>query len=56
MSYGRISEVAHEWIGISIVVIFEERHLLNSYWIRSAFKGKYNSLRIIQMILVIRVF
>lgn len=55
MTYGLIGEAAHEWIGVSMFVLFILHHILNSHWNRNLFKGKYTSIRILQTILVILV-
>lgn len=53
MPYELIGQVAHEWIGIGIFILFIVHHILNGKWSRNALKGKYTPLRIWQTILVI---
>lgn len=55
MTYGLIGEAAHEWIGVSMFVLFILHHILNSHWNRNLFKGKYTAIRILQTIPVILV-
>ncbi|MDE7309776.1 MAG: DUF4405 domain-containing protein [Lachnospiraceae bacterium] len=55
MSYEKIGQEAHEWIGIAIFVMFIAHHILNHRWSRNLFKGKYTALRILQISLVILV-
>lgn len=53
MPYELIGQVAHEWIGIGIFILFIVHYILNGKWSRNALKGKYTPLRIWQTILVI---
>lgn len=41
MAYSMIGEVAHEWIGTGMFVLFILHHMLNRRFVRSAFKGTY---------------
>ncbi len=52
MTYERIGEAAHEWLGIGIFVLFIIHHILNRKWSRCVFKGKYTLFRIWQTVLV----
>ena len=40
----------HEWLGIGIAVLFAAHHILNCKFYKSLFKGKYNPVRIFQLI------
>ena len=51
MSYGLISEKAHEWIGILMFVLFILHHVLNRKWLAAVPHGRYNRLRIVQTVL-----
>ena len=53
MPYSLISETAHEWIGMAMLVLFISHHILNHKWVTSVRKGKYNAFRVIQTVLVI---
>lgn len=53
MPYSLLSEIAHEWIGMGILVLFILHHILNRNWLFSVTKGKYTSFRILQTMLVI---
>ena len=53
MPYSLLSETAHEWIGMAMLVLFISHHILNRKWLLSIGKGKYNAFRIIQTVLVI---
>ncbi len=55
MTYERIGQAAHEWIGIGIFVLFVIHHVLNGKWSKSLLKGKYTALRIMQTALVAAV-
>lgn len=52
MSYELIAEGFHEWIGIVFIALFIFHHILNADWEKNIFKGRYNSLRIVQSVLV----
>lgn len=47
MAYQLIGEAAHEWIGIGMFLLFLCHHLLNRYWYKNFFKGKYNKYRLL---------
>lgn len=55
MPYELVGQVAHEWLGIIIFVLFIAHHILNGNWSRNLLKGKYTPLRIWQAILVLLV-
>ena len=56
MPYSLLSETAHEWIGMAMLVLFIAHHMLNRKWLLSIGKGKYNAFRVIQTVLVIIMF
>ena len=56
MGYSRVGEAAHEWLGISMFLLFIIHHILNRKWFSGIFKGKYSLLRIIQTVLVVLMF
>lgn len=53
MPYSLLSETAHEWIGMAMLVLFISHYILNHKWVISVRKGKYNAFRVIQIVLVI---
>lgn len=53
MPYSLLSETAHEWIGMAMLVLFISHHILNHKGVTSVRKGKYNAFRVIQIVLVI---
>ena len=53
MPYSLLSETAHEWIVMAMLVLFISHHILNHKWVTSVRKGKYNAFRVIQIVLVI---
>lgn len=55
MPYELVGQVAHEWLGIGIFILFIVHHILNRKWSRNVLKGKYTPLRIWQTLLVIFV-
>ena len=52
MPYSLLSETAHEWIGMVMLVLFISHHILNRKWVTAVRKGKYNAFRVIQTVLV----
>lgn len=51
-----IGQAAHEWLGISIFVLFVIHHVLNRKWCSSLLKGRYTLFRIWQTALILGVF
>lgn len=50
MGYQFWGEVAHEWIGAGMFVLFIAHHILNINWYKTLFKGKYTPMRILQLV------
>ena len=46
MAYSLIGETAHEWLGLSMFLLFILHHLMNPAWLKTLFKGRYTPLRI----------
>jgi hypothetical protein len=44
-------DVAHEWIGAGMFVLFVTHHVLNLNWYKTMFKAKYTPYRIVQLIM-----
>lgn len=55
MTYERIGQMAHEWLGIVMFALLVLHHILNGKWSKALFKGKYTAIRIIQTVLVAAV-
>lgn len=55
MTYERIGQAAHEWLGIGMFVLFVLHHILNGKWCKALLKGKYTVLRVFQTTLVVAV-
>ena len=55
VAYSLVGEKAHEWLGVSMFVLFILHHVLNNKWSRSVLKGKYTPYRILQTVLVVLV-
>lgn len=51
MGYQFWGDVAHEWAGAAMFVLFIAHHILNGGWYRALFKGKYPRVRIFQLVL-----
>lgn len=56
VGYSRIGEALHEYLGISMFVLFIVHHVLNRKWTAGIFKGRYTPYRIFQTALVILIF
>ena len=50
MAYMLIGEIAHEWMGAAMFVLFILHHILNWKWYKNLGKGKYTALRILQTV------
>lgn len=48
MGYHLWGEIAHEWLGAGILVLFLLHHGLNVNWYGALFKGKYSPQRVFQ--------
>ena len=46
MAYSLIGETAHEWLGISIFLLFILHHIMNPAWLKTLFKSRYSPYRI----------
>ena len=51
MEYHLLPDVVHEWLGISVFVLFVAHNALNYKWYAVLFKGKYSAMRIIHTVL-----
>lgn len=40
---------AHEWAGAAMMILFIAHHILNRNWYKNLFKGRYSSVRILQL-------
>ena len=47
MGYQLWGEIAHEWAGAFMLVLFLAHHVLNAAWHRNLFRGKYTRIRIL---------
>lgn len=48
MGYPITGQLAHEWTGAGMLLLFIAHHVLNSHWYRGLGKGRYNNLRFVQ--------
>ena len=53
MGYLRVGETIHEWLGVSMFILFVIHHILNRKWIADVFHGKYTPFRVFQTLLVV---
>ena len=51
MAYQVTGETLHEWFGIGMTVLLIVHHILNRRWYASLFKGTYNAVRIVTVVL-----
>ena len=51
MTYERVGQSAHEWLGIGLFLLFILHHYLNRNWHKNLSNGKYSSIRIVQTVL-----
>lgn len=56
MSYSLVSDVAHEWVGIGMFLLFVAHLALNRKWIHSIHRGRYPAYRFFQTALVLLCF
>ena len=56
MGYQFWGDVAHEWVGAGMFLLFILHHILNGNWYKSLFKGRYTPSRIFQVIVDVLVF
>ena len=53
MSYELVGQAVHEWLGLSLFILFILHHIWNRKWSRNIFKRKYTLFSILQTFLVI---
>ncbi len=46
MAYSLIGETTHEWLGLTMLLLFILHHIMNPAWLRTLFKGRYTPLLI----------
>lgn len=51
MGYHLWGDTAHEWVGAGMFLLFILHHILNWYWWKGLFKGKYNAVRTLQTVI-----
>lgn len=56
MGYQFWGDIAHEWAGAGIFVLFILHHILNKNWYKTLMKGTYSATRIFQLAINILVF
>lgn len=53
MTYNKLGEVVHEWLGIGMFLLLVIHHIFNIRWSKAIFRGKYTAFRIFQTTLVV---
>lgn len=49
MGYQFWGDVAHEWVGAGMFVLFIVHHVLNGSWYKSLFRGAWTPFRLFQL-------
>lgn len=56
MGYPFFGRKEHEWLGAAMFILFLLHHILNLQWHKNLFKGRYNAMRIISLVVDVLVF
>ena len=48
MGHSKVGEMVHEWLGVSMFVLFVVHHVLNRRWIAGIRRGAYTPFRVLQ--------
>lgn len=56
MGYQFWGDVAHEWAGAGMFLLFIAHHILNAGWYKNLFHGKYSSVRVFGLLVDLLVF
>lgn len=56
MGYQFWGDIAHEWVGAGMFLMFILHHILNWKWHQNLLKGKYYGLRIFQLLVNLALF
>lgn len=56
MAYARVGEATHEWVGISMFILFITHHILNYRWHQNLLKRRYYGIRILGTVINILIF
>lgn len=51
MAYSITGQQLHEYIGVSVFILFAVHNILNRRWYKNLLKGRYNSIRLFQTII-----
>lgn len=51
MAYPITGQLAHEWAGTGMFLLFIAHHILNRHWFKTLGKGKYYTLRVVQTVI-----
>lgn len=51
MVYSLVGEAAHEWIGLTMMVLFLTHNSLNAPWYKNILKGRYTGIRILTTVI-----
>lgn len=56
MGYQFWGEMAHEWVGAGMFVLFLAHHILNGSWHKNLFRGRYSPMRIFLTVVDVLTF
>lgn len=56
MAYEMVGEMVHEWVGVSMFLLFFCHHIMNIRWSKRICKGKYNAHRVFQTLIAASLF
>jgi len=56
MGYQLWGELAHEWVGAGMFLLFIVHHVLNRKWYSSLLRGRYGPVRVLQTVIDILTF
>lgn len=56
MAYHITGNKLHEWLGVTLFLLFIVHHILNFKWYRGLFKGKYTASRVLMVIVNFLLF
>ena len=56
MGYPLWGDIAHEWVGTLMMLLFIAHHLLNRHWYSNLFKGRFTCMRIFQIVVNMLLF
>ena len=56
MGYQFWGDLAHEWAGAGMFLLFLLHHVLNGHWHQAIFRGRYTPVRVLHLVIDLAVF